>query len=225
MWLRESVCLCVCLFFVQAGGDQTAEKKRGSVETAKKNTRRRFVFLSARSRRPPCASSPPPPHVVARLARAASGETREREGWVGGRAKRRGARSPVSIPPSLVQPGAVSDPTAITGAHTDADLLAALRSTSSSSSSSPPPPVFVLFGSEWCAHCHAALASLRSARAALPSSSPARFVAALVDRMGPAADAVKYTPSLVVYRRGKRVDCVVGADDQKIRDRVWLHCD
>jgi thioredoxin-like negative regulator of GroEL len=81
--------------------------------------------------------------------------------------------------------------------------------------------VFVLFGSDWCAHCHAALATLNDARPSVKGR--ARFVAALVDGMGAAADAVRFTPSLVVYRRGRRVDAMVGADEERIRDRVWLH--
>lgn len=104
------------------------------------------------------------------------------------------------------------------GVRTDADLVSALRPVPGRDSNEP---VFVLFGSEWCAHCHAALGVLQAARPA--ASSAARFVAALVDGMGPAADAVKFTPSLVVYRRGRRVDVVVGADEERLRDRVWLH--
>lgn len=117
------------------------------------------------------------------------------------------------------QPGASPpDPTSLLGVHTDAQLAAALRPVPGRD---PNEPVFVLFGSEWCSHCHAALATLDAAR---PAAAPgARFVAALVDGMGPAADAVKFTPSLVVYRRGRRVDAFVGADAQKLRDRVWLH--
>jgi thioredoxin-like negative regulator of GroEL len=117
------------------------------------------------------------------------------------------------------QPGTPLDSSALIGARTDAGLLAAVRPAPGAAANTP---VFVLFGSAWCAHCHEMLAVLDTVR---QEGARGRFVAALVDGMGAAADAVRFTPTLAVYRRGRRVDSFYGGDETKLRDRVWLHSD
>lgn len=51
------------------------------------------------------------------------------------------------------------------------------------------------------------------------------FAVGQVDYMQSAAADVTYTPTLVVYRRGRRVDEFYGATPQQIRDRMWLQSD
>lgn len=51
------------------------------------------------------------------------------------------------------------------------------------------------------------------------------FAIAQVDYMHKAAEDVLYTPTLSIYRKGKKVDEFFGSNAQQIRDRVWLQTD
>lgn len=43
--------------------------------------------------------------------------------------------------------------------------------------------------------------------------------------MKEAAAGLRYSPTFAFYRKGKKVDVLVGKDAQKLADRVWLHAD
>lgn len=48
---------------------------------------------------------------------------------------------------------------------------------------------------------------------------------AQVDYMHRAAQDVTFTPTVTIFKNGKKVDEVLGASAQQIRDRVWLQTD
>ena len=37
--------------------------------------------------------------------------------------------------------------------------------------------------------------------------------------------AVRYSPSFLIYKAGRKVDEVVGKEPQKLEDHLWLHSD
>ena len=51
------------------------------------------------------------------------------------------------------------------------------------------------------------------------------FAVAQVDYMHRAAQDVTFTPTVTIFQNGKKVDEVLGASAQQIRDRVWLQTD
>jgi hypothetical protein len=53
-----------------------------------------------------------------------------------------------------------------------------------------------------------------------------KYAIAQLDYMSDASvEGITYTPTFVVYRRGKRVDQFWGADEQQLRDHLWLYSD
>ncbi|GAX85168.1 hypothetical protein CEUSTIGMA_g12586.t1 [Chlamydomonas eustigma] len=78
----------------------------------------------------------------------------------------------------------------------------------------------VQFGSAWCVKCHEffpTFYSLTKKYKSLP------YAVAQVDTMEERAKGVKYSPTFVFLKNGKKVDEVLGKDAQKLEDHLWLH--
>lgn len=52
-----------------------------------------------------------------------------------------------------------------------------------------------------------------------------QYAVAQVETMPQTANSIKYTPTIGIYRNGKKVDEVIGKDPQKLQDHLWLHSD
>lgn len=52
-----------------------------------------------------------------------------------------------------------------------------------------------------------------------------KYVIAQIDYMQEAAEGVLYTPTFRFVHKGKTVDQFYGAEQQMLRDRMWLHTD
>jgi thioredoxin-like negative regulator of GroEL len=50
-----------------------------------------------------------------------------------------------------------------------------------------------------------------------------KYAVGQVDYMNHAADGVEYTPTFIVYKKGKKVDQFYGANAQQLYDHLWLH--
>ncbi|KAK2079843.1 hypothetical protein QBZ16_002238 [Prototheca wickerhamii] len=80
----------------------------------------------------------------------------------------------------------------------------------------------VNFGATWCSHCQSIFPHfLRIAK----QRPEIEFAVAQVDYMHRAAQDVTFTPTVTIFKNGKKVDEVLGASAQQIRDRVWLQTD
>lgn len=78
------------------------------------------------------------------------------------------------------------------------------------------------YGSSWCSHCH----KLFPHYIAMTREFPAlRFAVAQVDYMQESIKDIQLTPTIAVYKRGRKVDQFYGSDAQRLRDHLWLHSD
>lgn len=50
-----------------------------------------------------------------------------------------------------------------------------------------------------------------------------KYAVAQVDYLDEAAKNVQYTPTFAIFKQGKKVDEFYGANEQQLRDRLWLH--
>lgn len=83
-------------------------------------------------------------------------------------------------------------------------------------------PVVVDFGADWCTHCAALLPELGRTADEHPELC---YVLADVDALPAFAGHMRYTPTVSVFRSGRKVDEVAGCTPQALRDHVWLHTD
>ncbi|KAJ9531393.1 hypothetical protein V8C86DRAFT_3084073 [Haematococcus lacustris] len=83
-------------------------------------------------------------------------------------------------------------------------------------------PVLVQFGSTWCQKCHEILPAFI---ALSQQYTQLTYAVAQVDFMPERAKGMRYSPLFVFTRGGRKVDEVVGKDEQRLADHVWLHGD
>lgn len=76
------------------------------------------------------------------------------------------------------------------------------------------------YGSSWCTHCHEMFPHLISLSKLFQGF---KYAVGQVDYMNRAADGVEYTPTFIVYKKGKKVDQFYGANAQQLYDHLWLH--
>lgn len=76
------------------------------------------------------------------------------------------------------------------------------------------------YGSSWCTHCHEMFPHLISLSKLFQGF---KYAVGQVDYMNHAADGVEYTPTFIVYKKGKKVDQFYGANAQQLYDHLWLH--
>ena len=86
----------------------------------------------------------------------------------------------------------------------------------------PAAQAVVNFGSSWCAHCHKMFPHFLSLTHVFPQL---KYAVAQVDYMTEAPRGIVYTPTFAVFRRGRKVDQFFGANEQQLRDHLWLHAD
>jgi thioredoxin-like negative regulator of GroEL len=82
--------------------------------------------------------------------------------------------------------------------------------------------VVVNFGSSWCAHCHKLFPHVLSLTHVF---TKLHYAVAQVDFMKEAPRGITYTPTLVVFDKGRKIDQFFGSNPQQLRDRLWLHSD
>ena len=80
----------------------------------------------------------------------------------------------------------------------------------------------VNFGSSWCTHCHDMFPHVISLSTMFDSM---KFAVAQLDYMSTSGKGIEYTPTFVLYKKGKKVDQFYGANAQQLHDHLWLHCD
>lgn len=86
----------------------------------------------------------------------------------------------------------------------------------------PVAQAVVNFGSSWCSHCHKMFPHYLNLTSLFPKL---KYAVAQVDFMVEAPRGITYTPTFAVYRKGRKVDQFYGANEQQLRDHLWLHCD
>ena len=52
-----------------------------------------------------------------------------------------------------------------------------------------------------------------------------RYGIAQVDYMQESPAGIEYTPTFSIFRKGRKVDEFYGANQQQLRDHLWLHSD
>lgn len=52
-----------------------------------------------------------------------------------------------------------------------------------------------------------------------------KFAVAQVDYMKDAPKGISYTPTFAVFNKGRKVDQFYGANEQQLRDHLWLHAE
>ncbi|PRW58311.1 Thioredoxin-like 3-3 [Chlorella sorokiniana] len=79
--------------------------------------------------------------------------------------------------------------------------------------------VLVNFGSSWCHHCHQMFPHFLSLSKRFPQL---KYAVAQVDYMHEETRGITYTPTFAVYKKGRKVDQFFGANEQQLRDHMWL---
>ena len=51
------------------------------------------------------------------------------------------------------------------------------------------------------------------------------YAVAQLEYLNEEAKGMKYTPTFVVYKRGRKVDSFYGGTPQQLEDHLWLHAD
>ncbi|CAG9465617.1 unnamed protein product [Pedinophyceae sp. YPF-701] len=89
---------------------------------------------------------------------------------------------------------------------------------------STPRTLAVLFGSAWCHHCHTTFErmyedAVRGVKRCIGLGyGDVAYLKETCDREG-----IEYTPTVAFYRDGVKVDEVIGPNEQRLADRLWLH--
>lgn len=80
--------------------------------------------------------------------------------------------------------------------------------------------VVINYGSSWCTHCHEMFPHLVSLSKVF---AHIKYAVAQIDYLSSSAAAgIDYTPTFVVYSKGKKVDQFYGANAQQLYDHLWL---
>jgi thioredoxin 1 len=116
--------------------------------------------------------------------------------------------APKAEPPTIITDN-------VLGARTDLELRTILNNNLDKT-------VVVDFGSAFCHHCKALLPHFISASREHPKQ---KFVVASMDYMHVETQGIVYSPTISVYKKGKKVDSYWGIDAQRLKDHLWLHED
>ncbi|XP_071721128.1 thioredoxin-like 3-3 [Rutidosis leptorrhynchoides] len=81
-------------------------------------------------------------------------------------------------------------------------------------------PAVINFGASWCRACAEIMPSFKELSNKFPKLS---FVYADIDECPETTQHIRYTPTFHFYRGGERVDCMFGAGEERLHDRLWLH--
>ncbi|CAH9135623.1 unnamed protein product [Cuscuta epithymum] len=76
------------------------------------------------------------------------------------------------------------------------------------------------YGASWCRVCSQILPVFCDLSNSFPKLS---FVYADIDDCPETTQHVRYTPTFHFYQDGERVDEMIGAGEERLHDRLWLH--
>lgn len=92
------------------------------------------------------------------------------------------------------------------------DLLQNIKSSKTSA--------VVNYGASWCHVCSQILPTFCQLSNEFPKLS---FIYADIDECPETTQNIRYTPTFHFFRDGERVDEMLGAGEQRLQDRLWLH--
>ncbi|CAH9063013.1 unnamed protein product [Cuscuta epithymum] len=81
-------------------------------------------------------------------------------------------------------------------------------------------PAVINYGASWCRVCSQILPVFCDLSNSFPKLS---FVYADIDDCPETTQHVRYTPTFHFYQDGERVDEMIGAGEERLHDRLWLH--
>ena len=79
--------------------------------------------------------------------------------------------------------------------------------------------VVVNFGATWCKHCHKLSPSMFDEVEKYPNSE---FVFTDVDLLPESAKYVRWTPTVAIYKMGRKIDEIEQCKVEQLKDRLWL---
>ena len=82
--------------------------------------------------------------------------------------------------------------------------------------------VVVNFGASWCKHCHKLSPSVFDEAEKYPNSE---FIFTDVDLLPETAKFMRWTPTVGIYKFGRKVDEIEQCKIRQLKDRVWLWSD
>ncbi|CAL1399307.1 unnamed protein product [Linum trigynum] len=81
-------------------------------------------------------------------------------------------------------------------------------------------PAVINYGASWCSSCSQILPAFLRLSDHFPKLS---FVYADIDECPETTNNIRYAPSFHFYRDGEKVDEMIGAGEERLHDRLWLH--
>ncbi|KAM0846292.1 hypothetical protein ACQ4PT_055775 [Festuca glaucescens] len=103
----------------------------------------------------------------------------------------------------------------VRSAGSDSQLRQMLDSLKSSKS-----PAVINYGASWCRVCSQILPHFCRFSNEFKNLT---FIYAHVDECPETTQNIRYTPSFHFYRDGEKVDEMIGAGEERLHDRLWLH--
>ncbi|CAL9178143.1 unnamed protein product [Musa hybrid cultivar] len=103
----------------------------------------------------------------------------------------------------------------LSSASSDARLKDSLQTIKSSKNSA-----VVYYGASWCRVCTKILPAFCKLSNEFKNLM---FVYADIDECPETTQSIRYTPTFHFYRDGERVDEMLGAGEERLHDRLWLH--
>ncbi|ONK71861.1 uncharacterized protein A4U43_C04F13140 [Asparagus officinalis] len=76
------------------------------------------------------------------------------------------------------------------------------------------------YGASWCRVCSQILPTFSELSNEFNKLS---FVYADIDECPETTESIRYTPTFHFYRNGEKVDEMLGAGNDRLHDRLWLH--
>lgn len=81
-------------------------------------------------------------------------------------------------------------------------------------------PAVINYGASWCRVCSQILPSFCKLSNKFPKLS---FIYADIDECPETTQHIRYTPTFHFFRDGEKVDEMLGAGEERLHDRLWLH--
>ncbi|KAL5710019.1 hypothetical protein ACHQM5_020634 [Ranunculus cassubicifolius] len=100
-------------------------------------------------------------------------------------------------------------------ASTDENHLEFLQSFKSSKI-----PAVIKYGASWCQVCSQILPKFCQLSNDFPKLT---FLYTDIDECPETTQQIRYTPTFHFFRDGEKVDEMIGAGEERLRDRIWLH--
>ncbi|XWS59629.1 hypothetical protein CRYUN_Cryun08bG0138300 [Craigia yunnanensis] len=81
--------------------------------------------------------------------------------------------------------------------------------------------IVINYGASWCRVCSQILPAFCQLSNQFPKLS---FVYADIDECPETTQHIRYTPTFHFYQDGERLDEMFGAGEERLHNRLWLHC-